>query len=61
MLAVFALAAATAALSAVQAAPNPTSPSSETVVRVGSPITAIWEKDAVGNWTDMTIQVRRAS
>lgn len=57
MLAAFAL-SALAAFSAVQAAPNPTSPDGSTVVNVGAPITAIWEKDAVGNWTDMTIQVR---
>ncbi|WWD01725.1 hypothetical protein V866_008671 [Kwoniella sp. B9012] len=45
-----------AALSA-QAIVTPTSPDSNTVVKVGDKIEALWTVDSVDNWNDVTIQL----
>ena len=36
---------------------TPTSPDSTTVVKVGDQITAMWDVDPTGTWTDMEIQL----
>jgi hypothetical protein len=39
------------------AAVTPTSPDSTTVVKIGDTLTALWDKDTTGTWTDLEIQL----
>ena len=49
---------ATLALSSIAwAAVSPTSPSGDTVVRVGQPLNALWTVDGTGEWTDVVVQL----